>query len=91
MKAIGDPDFVLDPNAPVSPPDVVLSGAEETQYKNAEKQFNDRVGVVADTMAQELAGQLPGANLPIFGKLTKDTIGEIVKYLAEMFLGRSER
>jgi hypothetical protein len=56
MKAVGDPDFVLDLNGPASPSDVVLSAAEETQYKNAEKQFNDRVGVVADTMAQELAG-----------------------------------
>ncbi len=91
MKAVRDPDFVLDPNAPVPPADVVLSAAEQAQYSSAEKLFNDRVGVVADTMAQELAGQLPGASLPIFGKLTRETIGEVVKYLAEIFLGRSER
>ncbi len=91
MKAVADPDFALDPNAPVPPDDVVLSAAEQDEYDNAEKLFNDRVGVVADTMAQELAGQLPGANLPIFGKITRETIGEIVKHLAEMFLGRAER
>jgi hypothetical protein len=91
MKAIGDPDFALDPNAPAPPADVALSAGEQAQYDRAEKLFNDRVGVVADTMAAELAGHLPGANLPIFGKLTRDTIGEIVKYLAEIFLGRAER
>jgi Patatin-like phospholipase len=91
MRAVNDPDFALDPNAPAPPADVVLSAAEQTQYNNAEKLFNDRVGVVADTMAQELAGRIPGASLPIFGKITRETIGQIVKYLAEMFLGRAER
>jgi len=80
-----DPDFKLDPNAPVRPDSILpLRDDLQQRYDASHKIFDDRVADVVTQAATDIVG-LP-FKIPFIGSAAKTALDRVVRMILENFL-----